>query len=191
MSTVFEAKSGPLSKRPLRDPRDLDVLVECAPSGDGQDVVDKGSANDESLQPQCSRRAVLAGDGEEVVDKGSANGESLQPQCSRRAVLAGDRKTCHAHAYKQGVVTACFQKKRRRDPEVFERHGRHDFDRPISSFVARKLRHKGIFKMCLKNLKCDESIESIEFGEPGDRERSERSERLERLERLERSRGLV
>ena len=163
MSTVFEAKSGPLSKRPLRDPRDLDVLVECAPSGDGQDV----------------------------VDKGSANGESLQPQCSRRAVLAGDRKTCHAHAYKQGVVTACFQKKRRRDPEVFERHGRHDFDRPISSFVARKLRHKGIFKMCLKNLKCDESIESIEFGEPGDRERSERSERLERLERLERSRGLV
>ena len=154
ISTIFEVNSSSFSKRRLRNSV-VQGLQDRLHLLDLQDLQDVQGPQD--LQGLLQDLQDL-----DVADRTTCGGEPIV------LVQAAPTSKCYANAYKQRVVTACFQRKRRRDPEVFERHGRHDFGRPMSSFVARKLCHKGIYKMCLKNMRCDETVEC---GEPRDCER--------------------
>jgi hypothetical protein len=117
-----------------------------------------------------------SGDGHYVADRGSTNGtwvngERLKPH-HRRALVTGDKLTfgeptvvvqlaqtlnCYAYVYQERTMGAQKEKlivpyaapSRGESvyPESFERSGQHDFGRPISPFIARKLRDKGIYKM--------------------------------------------
>ena len=122
ISTIFEANSSSFSKRPLRNPvvQGLQDLLHL------QDLQD--------LQYPQGLQGLQDFQDLDVAERTT---------CDEPIVLvqAAPTSKCYAHDYKKRVVTACFQKKRRRDPEVFERHGRHDFGRPMSSLVEQIVEH--------------------------------------------------
>jgi hypothetical protein len=107
--------------------------AEFAPKGDGHYVMDLGSTNGtfvngKQLEPHA-RRSLQHGDcltfGERMVTVPTTE----------------ETTNCYAYVYQ------------RRAPAVLSSmlplRGKHDFGRPITSFVGRKLRDTGIYKMHL------------------------------------------
>jgi len=117
--------------------------AEFGPSDDGHYVADKGSTNGtwvngRRLRPHVKRTLVVG----DILTFGEPN------------VLVQFTQTpnCYAYIYQEKLQEnprAASSRVGRRDPEMFERHGKHDFGRPMSAYVAQKLSDKGIYKIHL------------------------------------------